>query len=84
MLLLVAYDVRCDAERERIARLLEGWGERLQLSVFLLDDPTVRPADVLACIEPLLGSPGDRLGLFSLCRSCARRSVMQGPGPAIT
>lgn len=31
---LVSYDVRDDGRRRRVARLLEGYGERLQESVF--------------------------------------------------
>ena len=31
---LVSYDVRADDRRRRVARLLEGYGERVQCSVF--------------------------------------------------
>ena len=33
---LISYDVRDDGRRRKVARLLEGYGERLQYSVFRL------------------------------------------------
>lgn len=34
---LVAYDVREDHRRERVARLLSSYGDRVQYSVFIID-----------------------------------------------
>ena len=41
---LVAYDINDDRRRNRVAKILQGYGERLQYSVFLL---RVRPSKML-------------------------------------
>lgn len=44
MLYVVTYDVVCDRRRRRVAALLEGYGRRVQYSVFecVLEDRQVR------------------------------------------
>lgn len=41
---VVAYDVASDARRNRVAKTLESYGDRIQYSVFLVD---AKPAKVL-------------------------------------
>lgn len=41
---VVAYDVRLDSRRNRVAKTLESYGDRIQYSVFLVD---VKPAKLL-------------------------------------
>lgn len=41
---VVAYDVRSDVRRTRVAKTLESYGDRIQYSVFLLD---VNPAKLI-------------------------------------
>ncbi|MHB1800680.1 MAG: CRISPR-associated endonuclease Cas2 [Actinomycetes bacterium] len=41
---LIAYDVKSDVRRARLAKILGSYGDRIQYSVFLLD---VRPARLL-------------------------------------
>jgi CRISPR-associated protein Cas2 len=47
----VAYDVPDDRRRERVASWLEGWGERVQKSVFELE---LRPAEYQRMRQGLL------------------------------
>lgn len=46
--LVVAYDIGDDGRRERVSRLLCGYGPRVQLSVFECLLPSTTPVDRLA------------------------------------
>ncbi|MDP2834259.1 MAG: CRISPR-associated endonuclease Cas2 [Pseudomonadota bacterium] len=67
MLAIICYDIADDRRRFQVARELEGWGWRVQESVFecLLDAAGLaRLQDVLAnLIDPVC----DRLRYYSLC-----------------
>jgi CRISPR-associated protein Cas2 len=72
---LVAYDIRDDRRLRNVATCVEGYGERIQFSVFLCDlsdqEAVLLRGDVEARIKPSedsvmiidLGRPGD-LGRF--------------------
>lgn len=51
--LLVAYDITDDRRRDRVAVILQGYGERVQYSVFLVDG---RPADFVRLRSVLAAS----------------------------
>lgn len=69
---LVAYDVADDKKRAKVAKCLEGFGERLQYSVFR----TFLSARALARLRWELGrrmSQEDGLLIVHLCPSCQAR-----------
>lgn len=49
---LIAYDVADDARRNRVAKALESYGDRVQFSVFLVD---VKPARLIRLRSRLIG-----------------------------
>ena len=83
MLVMVCYDVPDDRRRARVAKILEGHGERVQGSVFecLLDAGLWAQLrhELAATIDPL----ADRVHHFALCgkdRVACRRT---GRGPLV-
>jgi CRISPR-associated protein Cas2 len=70
---VVAYDSPCDKRRRKLATLLEGYGVRVQFSVF---ECQLRPETVEKLrrrIERLIKPDQDRVRLWPLsARSCAR------------
>ncbi len=48
---IVAYDVPDDRRRTRLARILLGYGDRIQYSVFLIDAAPVKLARLRAALE---------------------------------
>lgn len=50
MIFLIAYDISADRRRNRVAKLLQSWGYRIQESVFQL---RVTQADISVIIEDL-------------------------------
>jgi CRISPR-associated protein Cas2 len=81
---VVAYDVEDDGTRDRIAKCLEGYGRRVQKSVF---ECRLEPADRAALERRLVGLLGeaanDNLRIYQVCGDCLAASVSigdAGPG----
>ncbi len=77
---LISYDIPDDKRRQRVARLLEAHGERVQYSVFecLLkkkDFETLRKK-LRACLE----EDEDSLRIYRLCPVCVERVETWGQG----
>lgn len=84
--LLVADDVSSDARRDRVAVLLQGFGERIQYSVFLVDG---RPADFVrlqVALNGLIDTRTDRVLICDLgSKDAARRATTYlGRRPRLT
>jgi CRISPR-associated protein Cas2 len=85
--LLVAYDVSDDARRDRVAVMLQGHGDRVQYSVFIVDG---RPAEFVrlrAALVRLIDTSVDRVLLCDLgVRDHAARRAMTylGRPPVLT
>lgn len=75
---VVAYDIEDDARRLRISRLLEGYGTRVQKSVFECDIDDRQFGRLLRRLAPLL-VPGDGLRVYRLAREDADVLVLGGP-----
>lgn len=73
---IVAYDIRPDRVRSRVADVLEGWGERVQYSVF---ECRLRAADVAklgARLKTVLRTKANgSVRMYRVCDRCAAKSV---------
>ena len=67
---LVSYDIHDDTRLRRVARLIEGYGERLQYSVFRCRLSTVE-LERLRWELTRLVAPEDELLIIPLCGRCA-------------
>jgi CRISPR-associated protein Cas2 len=69
---LVGYDVRDDARLRRVARIMEGYGERVQYSVFRchLSD---RSVEHMRWRLSQVMQPDDGLIIAGLCAACLKR-----------
>jgi len=84
--LLVAYDISEDRRRDRVAVALQGFGDRVQYSVFMVDG---RPADFMrlrAALDALIDPHADRVLFCELGpRPAAHRAVSYlGRPPRLT
>ncbi len=77
---LVTYDTPNDKRRTRIANLLQGYGQRVQFSVFevWLDDRNKRK--LLRELEKVISSQEDSVRLYWLCAACQKRVTVLGQG----
>lgn len=69
---VVAYDIPDDRRRLRVANVLEGFGDRVQHSVFevLLDHATME--NLQQCLRREVNPDEDALRLYPLCEQCVR------------
>lgn len=84
MLYVISYDIPLDKRRVKLAKLLEGFGQRVQFSVFEcnLDD-----REYLVLMRKLrrLAKPGDgdSVRIYRLCSPCTKQIEIIGAGPPI-
>lgn len=77
---MVCYDVADDRRRRLVAKILEGYGYRVQYSVFdcwLLQEQIVR---LVLRLEDVLDPDQDRIHLCPMCRKDAAAVHVQGLG----
>ncbi len=84
MLYLISYDISIDKRRTTIARLLEGFGQRVLESVFECDLDQREYATLRKKLNRRVRpEEGDRLRIYQLCATCHGRVEVIGEGPAV-
>lgn len=78
---LVCYDIRDDARLRKVAKLLEGYGERLQYSVFRCR-LTSREQERLRWELTKVTAREDAWLIVPLCNACVRRLHRRDGGAA--
>jgi CRISPR-associated protein Cas2 len=83
MFYLISYDISPDRRRTKVAKLLEGFGQRVQYSVFEcdLEESQFRQLEqrLLKLIDE---NDGDNLRIYRMCGACERSIAVYGSGPA--
>jgi len=75
---LVIYDI-CDAKRlRRVAKKLEGYGLRVQKSVFEVEAPVSVITDLRRQISKII-EDDDFVVYFDLCQKCWQKKLKYGP-----
>lgn len=84
MLYVISYDIAVDRRRTRLAKVLEGFGQRVQWSVFEcnLDDReyAVLERKLRRILKP---DEGDNLRTYRLCSTCVTQTEIRGDGPPV-
>ena len=77
---VICYDIADDRLRDRVARALLDYGQRVQESVFVahLDDEL--HGRMLARVEKLVEKSEDRIHVFALCNACEGKALSIGTG----
>ena len=77
---IVCYDIASDRRRRKISECLDGYGDRVQESVFEL--PVDRPLfdKCIAEVARLIDSEQDHLAIYLLCATCEERRQYLGVG----
>lgn len=63
---IVAYDVRLDARRARIAKVLESYGDRIQYSVFIVDAKRAKMLRLKAALRSHMNVASDSVLICDL------------------
>ena len=80
MFILVSYDIPDNKRRTKVAKILEGYGDRVQYSVFECDLPARHIEKMLKEISGVLNESEDSVRVYRLCRSCAPKIMVKGQG----
>jgi len=84
MLYVISYDIPVDRRRAKIAKLLEGFGQRVQYSVFECDLTEPEYAALKRKLQRALKpAEGDSLRTYRLCAACVKTVVVEGAGPPV-
>lgn len=82
MLWIICYDIADDRRRNRIAKKLEGYGERVQDSVFECHLDPARLRQLQETLAPLVNPEQDHLRYYPLCRKDQHLVTWRGYGQA--
>lgn len=78
---IVSYDIIPDKRRTKLAKLLEGFGSRVQRSVFECDLTAAQFTQLRRRLDKLLKpDEGDNVRIYQLCASCVRTVEIIGEG----
>lgn len=80
MWILVIYDIRDTKRLNKIAKIMEGYGERLQKSVFGCPLETVDFLRMQKEIKEIIKEDVDSVKYFPLCVSCQSKGFLTGKG----
>ena len=80
MFFVVSYDVVNDRRRARLHKLLKGYGQRVQRSVFecILDAAAV--SSMKEKIHEVIDSKTDSVRYYALCTPCSHKVEVKGIG----
>ncbi len=80
-LYVIAYDIRSNKRRNKVAELLEQHGRRINLSVFECTLSFSEYETLLYEIYHLINSRTDTVKIYPLTRECYARSLVLGKNP---
>lgn len=84
MLYVIAYDIPDDARRLKLAKVLEGFGQRVQRSVFECDLTEREYRALIKKVERVIQlDDGDSVRIYRLCGACAASVEVRGAGPPV-
>lgn len=80
MFYLIAYDITDNKCRNRVSHILEGYGVRVQFSVFecILKSPIFE--ELMGKLSEVLNKHEDSLRIYRICRSCKENIEIKGIG----
>jgi len=74
---------RSAARRARLAAALEGWGYRIQESVFSLRLEDDELGQVRTCVDEIIDADDDVVHIYPLCAACLARGEVHRTAPAL-
>lgn len=81
MYIVVSYDITSDARRRRVTKTLEGYGERVQKSVFECRISERHYLELKERLRTLIDVKQDQIRYYDLCSRCQRVIEYVGQPP---
>ena len=79
---VICYDIPSDRRRVRLAKLLDGYGHRVQYSVYEVVLSGALFVKLLKQIESIADAREDRVAFYPVCAACVRKRLMVGAAAA--
>lgn len=70
MIVVATYDISADSRRSRVAALLQGWGDRVQRSVYVLDITAETLEQIRGRCAGIMDLDVDSLYFMPMCATC--------------
>jgi len=80
---VVCYDVPDDKRRTRLAKCLDGYGDRVQYSVFEAVLDGLLFDNLLKDVNSLIDPAEDTVFIYPLCAACAKKRASLGRTPEV-
>ncbi len=80
MFYLIAYDIPNDKRRTKIAHLMEGYGVRVQYSVFECILPINVFNKMIEKLEKVVDKTEDSVRIYRFCETCKKNIDIKGIG----
>lgn len=77
---LIAYDIPGDKRRNKVANLLENYGQRVQLSVYEIWVDAGELRGLIRDLNLNLRPEEDSLRIYRLCKACQKAVAVLGQG----
>lgn len=75
---IFAYDISSNRRRNKVAKLLETYGERVNYSVFELFISEKRIQELMRKLSNMIQHTTDRVLVYKLCRNCVDKRTEMG------
>jgi CRISPR-associated protein Cas2 len=76
----IAYDIVDDGCRDKIASILEGYGDRVQYSVFECDLNKDELNELITKLKEYLDLEVDKIRIYMVCEACRGKMEVIGQG----
>ncbi|MEH2371820.1 CRISPR-associated endonuclease Cas2 [Nostoc sp.] len=83
-LYVVVYDIPCDKRRKKVSDLLEGYGQRVQYSVFECRLSADKYKELRRRLQKIVKLAEDNLRFYPLSRHTLEQVECWGVGPPVT
>jgi len=81
MFYVVTYDIPDDQRRQKIAKILEDFGDRVQYSVFEMElDKAERLVEMQSRLGYVVKKEEDSIRIYFLCKECSTKVKIIGLG----
>lgn len=78
MMYVITYDIVQDRRRNKISKVLQDYGLRVQYSVFEADNDRQHTDEMMHRLKGLLDTETDSVNFYCLCQQCAQKVIRVG------
>ena len=84
MLYVISYDIPDNPRRNRLAKVLKGFGTRVQYSVFEAHLTRSQFEQMKQAVSGIIDTDADSVRYYALCRACTERIEIPAVGDVTT